>query len=224
MSTVKHRIRHLRLKLVPERGWFHPIETDIIPASDVHRQAIHEMKLLDEETVMTLYEFSGEPATIRDICERREEIHTYELFESGDRLFVYAQFEPNEFVSGFIELQRELRVVVGHVTEFTDDGSIRTTLIGRMDHLRETAAALDDWVDVTIEQVGEYHPPDAQLYHALTGRQRETLRVALELGYYESPRQATHADIADALDRTSGTVAEHLQKVESAVLHEVVPE
>jgi len=209
---------------VPERGWFHPIETDIVPAPDVRRKAIHEMKLLDEETVMTLYEFAGDPATIRDICERRADIYAHELFGSGDRLLVYAQFEPNEFVSGFIELQRDLRVMVGHVTEFTEDGGLQVTLVGRMDKLREITEMLEEWVDITVEQVGEHRPPDARLYHSLTERQRETLRAALELGYYESPRQATHEDVAAALDRTAGTVAEHLQKVESAVLQEIVPE
>lgn len=224
MSLVKHPVRRIRLKLVPPRGWFHPFEKEFIANAVAWREAIHEMELLDEETAMTLYEFGGDPETVREIAERREDIYDYDLFESGDRLLAYAKFEPNVHVTGFIRLQRDLKVVVEDPARFTDDGGLRVALIGRMDRLREATQTLEDWVEVTVEQIGEYHPQDAQLFHSLTERQRKTLQTALELGYYESPRQATHEDIAAALDRTTATVAEHLQKLESTVLHEIVPE
>jgi predicted DNA binding protein len=51
----------------------------------------------------------------------------------------------------------------------------------------------------------------------LTERQQEVLEVALELGYYDVPRQATHNDIAERLDLSVGTVGEHLQKIEARV-------
>ncbi|MFC6732033.1 helix-turn-helix domain-containing protein [Haladaptatus sp. GCM10025893] len=56
---------------------------------------------------------------------------------------------------------------------------------------------------------------------ALTSRQREVLDVALDLGYYENPRAATHADIAAEFDCAAGTVGEHLRKAEGAVLSEL---
>lgn len=224
MSTLQHPVRHLQVKLAAERGWFHPIERELIDTPAVWRKSIHELALLDQETAMTLYEFGGDPATVQAIAERRDDVHTHELFESGDRLLVYAQFEPNDRMSGFIQLQRDYEVIIKNPTEFTTDGGIRVTLIGRMDRLRETARMFETYLNVTVEQVGEYRPRDEPLFHSLTGRQRETLLTALELGYYESPREATQADIAAELDRTDGTVAEHLQKVESRVLHEIVPD
>jgi len=41
------------------------------------------------------------------------------------------------------------------------------------------------------------------------------LDVALDCGYYEVPRQATHRDIAEQLGVSPPTVSEHLQKIEA---------
>lgn len=52
----------------------------------------------------------------------------------------------------------------------------------------------------------------------LSERQCAAVNVALELGYYESPRNVTHADIADRLGCAPNTVTEHLQKAEAKLV------
>ena len=42
--------------------------------------------------------------------------------------------------------------------------------------------------------------------------------TAVEEGYYDVPRQATHKDIADNLGCAPSTVDEHLRKAESRVV------
>ena len=64
---------------------------------------------------------------------------------------------------------------------------------------------------------------DKGLYAQLTDRQREILAAAVEVGYYEVPRQASHEDIADHLGIAPATVGEHLRKIESTVLKEIIP-
>lgn len=46
----------------------------------------------------------------------------------------------------------------------------------------------------------------------LTEEQRQVLRTALELGYFEIPRQASMADVAAALDVSSQAVSERLRR------------
>ncbi|WP_368411824.1 helix-turn-helix domain-containing protein [Haladaptatus halobius] len=74
-----------------------------------------------------------------------------------------------------------------------------------------------EFVDIEIERVSEYGSED-RLSSALTERQREILKVAVEQGYYEVPRQATIRDIADAMELSQATVGEYLQKIEARVL------
>ncbi len=44
----------------------------------------------------------------------------------------------------------------------------------------------------------------------LTARQREVLRTAYEMGYFEYPKGANAGEVADALDISRSTLAEHL--------------
>ncbi|WP_247729837.1 helix-turn-helix domain-containing protein [Halovivax limisalsi] len=53
---------------------------------------------------------------------------------------------------------------------------------------------------------------------ALTDRQREVLRTAFELGYYDVPRTAATTDVAAELDLDDSTVSEHLQRAERNLL------
>ena len=46
--------------------------------------------------------------------------------------------------------------------------------------------------------------------------------MAVEHGYYEIPRRATHEDIADELGCAPSTVDEHLRKAESRILTSLV--
>ena len=57
---------------------------------------------------------------------------------------------------------------------------------------------------------------------ALSDRQFEATAVAVELGYYETPREATVANVADRIDCAPGTAAEHLRKAEGTLVHRAV--
>jgi predicted DNA binding protein len=52
----------------------------------------------------------------------------------------------------------------------------------------------------------------------LTDRQQEVLETALEMGYFQRPRDANATEVADALDIAPSTFAEHLASAQSKVL------
>ncbi|MFW5917709.1 MAG: bacterio-opsin activator domain-containing protein [Halorubrum sp.] len=52
----------------------------------------------------------------------------------------------------------------------------------------------------------------------LTDRQREVLRTAFEMGYYEWPRDCTGRDVADELDIAPATFSEHVFAAERKIL------
>lgn len=55
----------------------------------------------------------------------------------------------------------------------------------------------------------------------LTGRQREVLRAARRLGYFEYPREASAAEVAEALGIARSTFAEHLAAAQKQVVGEL---
>jgi predicted DNA binding protein len=107
--------------------------------------------------------------------------------------------------------------------EYTADGGLRAHIVGEEDVIREVIPKVPDGLGLNLEQISDYVPEEERLFSMLTPRQQETLQAALEVGYYRVPREATHQDIADHLDRSDGTVGEHLRKIEAKVMAAIAP-
>jgi predicted DNA binding protein len=60
--------------------------------------------------------------------------------------------------------------------------------------------------DIQIDHGYRHRPDSEQLFRELTDRQQEILQTAVEQGYYQIPRQATHQRIADKLGCSKGVV------------------
>lgn len=106
---------------------------------------------------------------------------------------------------------------------YTADGALQITTIGELDEIRSAARDLPDRVGLDLLSTGEYSPRGEGLYERLTPRQQETLRTAVEVGYYEEPREVTYQDVADELGVAAGTVGVHLRKIASKILKGVLP-
>ena len=75
-------------------------------------------------------------------------------------------------------------------------------------------------VDRELHSTGPYLPDAGGVFAALTDRQQEVLKTAIQQGYYENPREATLADLATELDIDRATVGKHLRIIESKVFAE----
>lgn len=83
------------------------------------------------------------------------------------------------------------------------DRSILTSLIG---HLRDSGASVSVTRIVAVDEGGDESPP-------LTDKQRETLLTAVELGYYDTPREAALADVSDELGVSRSAASQRLTSV-----------
>ncbi|MFC7137033.1 helix-turn-helix domain-containing protein [Halobaculum litoreum] len=102
--------------------------------------------------------------------------------------------------------------------EWNDDGSSTVTLVGTEADVQAAVAAVPGDIRVDVERVGRGRIDRPDAGDALTDRQREALATAVDLGYYDTPRGATIADVAAALGRSRSTVGEHLQRAEATVI------
>ncbi|WP_459192196.1 helix-turn-helix domain-containing protein [Halosimplex sp. J119] len=110
-------------------------------------------------------------------------------------------------------------VVVVPPIRYNEDGSVTISLFGPDDELQSAIGELPDPIEVAVEEVGGLDSAAPAAEAGLTERQREAVVAALDLGYYEVPREASHEVVADALDCAPSTAAEHLRKAESKLLH-----
>lgn len=79
----------------------------------------------------------------------------------------------------------------------------------------------DAGVDITLEKLRDYRGSDSSL-DSLTQRQREILRTAYDLGYYEVPRSTSTNEVAEEVGLDDSTVSEHLQRAEQNLLSSVL--
>ena len=104
-----------------------------------------------------------------------------------------------------------------------------TLYLPDIDRLREVVAALDDVAErvsvryLVRSNVDEGDQQDTVVVDrgALTERQSEVLRTAYRMGYFEYRGGANAGQVADALDITDSTFAEHLSKAQSRLFEEV---
>ncbi|WP_121743162.1 helix-turn-helix domain-containing protein [Natronorubrum halophilum] len=187
----------------------------------VNGEAIHYINLLDDGTGVALYQLRGDLKQSTEVLEADPEVLSVERSEASDGL-VYLHFRANALMTDLLSIFRRYEIVVDWPMEYTDQGGLRVTTIGEDKKIREAIAEIPDGIQIVLEGIGEYHPDMRQLASLLTDRQQELLELAIDEGYYEMPRRATLRDLADQVNISAGTIGEHLRKIETKVITELV--
>ena len=187
----------------------------------VEGKAIHYINLLEDGTGVALYQLRGDLEQSAKALEADPEVLSVERSAASDGL-VYLHFQANDQMTDLLGIFRRYEIVVDWPMEYTDSGGLRVTMLGEDKKIREAIAEIPDGIQILLEGIGEYHSDMRQLASLLTDRQQELLELAIEEGYYEMPRRATLSDLAEQVDITSGTVGEHLRKIESKVIMRLV--
>lgn len=186
----------------------------------VTRECIYHYNHLNDGSIVMLSQLRGDLNRAREMFESQKNVLEYDVPEQGDGI-AYIRCIVAEPVESILAILDESGVVMDMPLVFTDEGTIRVTLIGDQETLRLVLEAVSEVIEVDIERTGEYHSEDRRLSSLLTNRQREILSLAVEKGYYDVPRRATYEDIAKETGLSLATVGEHLQKIEATILSRV---
>jgi DNA-binding NarL/FixJ family response regulator len=216
-------MRYVRTVITPRAGGLHPVDEALADEPTLERELLHNISLLDDGTAITLCRPWGDTGRAARICRGAEAVREFLLSEGDDHVLVYSHFVPTDTIVELLGLFRAHELILDMPLEYTADGSLRCHIVGEESVLREVIPKVPDDIGLDLEQISDYVPEEERLYAMLTERQQETLRVALDVGYYSAPREATHEDIADRLDRSDGTVGEHLRKIEATVMAAIGP-
>jgi len=216
-------MRYITVRLTPtDGGAFHPLGQALADADDITREAVHQVELLGDGTGVMLAEARGNQERYERILADSEYVHRYAVTGVEGRWYAYLQFEPKEINRRMLEHRQESAMMMEMPIETNPDGSMDVTLVGEEGAFADAVARDQDAYDVALLETGQRPPRIDDLFACLTERQQTILETAVELGYYENPRQATQQDIADAVGATAGTVGEHLRKIEHRVFSQFV--
>jgi DNA-binding CsgD family transcriptional regulator len=188
-------------------------------------ERVHNFTVLDDGSIVLLGRLRGDLDRVRERLAAETDVLGFSVSgEDADSGLVYIHSRPPAAVEQFLTLPRTHEVFFEFPVEATPEGRYRVDIVGETNAVLQAALAdVPPALDVDIERIGPYLAAQDDLAALLTDRQREVLTAARELGYYRSPREATHQDIADRLGLATGTVAEHLQKIEARVFDALGP-
>jgi hypothetical protein len=166
-----------------------------------------------------LHHAVGDADAFEAAVEGIPEVLGYELEPAGeDAFYVYVRDATTDALGDLFDPITRGGLIVVPPIRYHEDGTVTFSLFGPDAEIGAAVESVPDPVTVTVEEVSGLGATVAAAETLLTERQREAVEAAVELGYYEVPREADHADVAEAIDCAPSTAAEHLRKAESRLV------
>lgn len=187
--------------------------------------AITETRLLEwnearPERATMLYAVHGDPTEFAASATDTPGIESVALSRTVDE-WTYVLLEARPRKTPLFAAVNEARarggVVVRKPVVFRDS-AMSCRVFGESAAIQATFERVPDAMDVRVDGVATLRGDHGRPTAALSERQREAVATAVDLGYYDHPRDATHADVADRLDCAAGTASEHLRKAEAKLV------
>ena len=213
-------------RITPESGYFDEGETVLWDAG-IALESIRSMEFVEDGSVVVVYEVGGDAETLRSCLDAApEKIIDYSITEDSDPLVAQLWLYPDETLEQLLGVHRSFGVSVEFPISYVgqDPATIELVETGPRNELRDRIEQTREIADVHINHVHRHKPGTQQLFRELTDRQQEVLQAAVEAGYYQIPREATHQTIADELGCSKSVVGQHLRRVEATLVSSVVPD
>ncbi|WP_313695587.1 helix-turn-helix domain-containing protein [Halorarum halobium] len=212
-------MKYVRLTLRFREDVIHPVHEFIDRSDDVERDLLLHGNTASDGWDTLLFYAEGDADAYASALAAAETIVDFELTPLGESSFyAYIEQEGTAFEAGLFERFSRTGVIVVPPIEFVGGGEANLTVLGDPASLQSAVDDPPDGVDVTVDRIGEYDDRQATFDPGLTSRQREAVEVAVDLGYYAVPSEATAEAVADELGCSAGTAAEHLRKAERNVM------
>ncbi|WP_049921621.1 helix-turn-helix domain-containing protein [Halopiger djelfimassiliensis] len=215
-------MKTVRLTLGHDAETIHPMHRFVADSDAFDSYRMVHGNFAGSDEYAFIFHVVGDMDAYEAALESYTGVRSAELTRLGDRSFsVYVRDVPDDVGNRLLETFSQGSLVPLPPVEYRSDWTVRFSLVGESADLRRATEEVPSGIDVTVEQVGEYDGGDPE-EASLTDRQREALRVARELGYFEVPRTASVEDVAAELDCAPGTASEHLRKAQQRVVDRLV--
>jgi len=196
----------------------------IAESSYVSEARMYDSNVTSIDKPVALYEVDGDVDAFRDELHGVSGVHeavAKPVTEGRFNLLVVHDVEEASIMEDVLRAVTQKGIIVAKPVVYRN-GKVHSRIVGSASTLQDAITDFPSEANFEVVTVGEFDRSRDTPVSALTDRQREALLAALDLGYYEHPRQATHEDIAERLGCESNTASEHIQKAEAKVLNEVL--
>lgn len=217
-------MRYLRAWIdLPDR-YRHPMQEFIRETDAVEREEMLTFNLTgDDGHESLLFRVYGDRERYLDAIDDVDSIAAYRVTPSDEGVFhAYVVQECRAVDREWRAAFRARNLVVVPPVVFDDRGRMRMTILGAEADITGAIEEQPPEVDITVCEVGAYDRYFDTPASGLTDRQREAVRTALEMGYYDVPATCSLAAVAETLDVAEATASELVARGERAILADVL--
>ncbi|WP_254831743.1 helix-turn-helix domain-containing protein [Haloglomus salinum] len=213
-------MKHIRITVRPDIDRAPPFLRYLLEAEAHDEARAIDWNRGDSELSTHIYGIAGDGGRFAELAQETAGVESVEL-SAADARVSYALIELRDaelpIFGGSATAIDRTGLVVRRPLVYRD-GRIHGHIVGDPATLQATLDDLPESVSVQIDAIQQFPSADVNPATTLSDRQQEALEVAVELGYYDTPREATHTDIAAELDCAPNTASDHLQKGEAKLV------
>lgn len=218
-------MKYLDVRLSQPDRMLHPMQRFIREEKAVRYEELRAWNFAgrDDDLEYELFYAEADRDPYEEAIEAVDSVRWYDLTPiDDDSFYVYICQETREEDVRWREAFAALDLVVVPPIVYDADAAFYMTIVGAGEDLRAMLEELPDEIDVTVRTIGEYDRSHAPLGGDLTERQLEAAAAAVDVGYFEVPREAGVDAVAAELDCASSTAATLLQKAQASVMRRLV--
>jgi predicted DNA binding protein len=218
-------MRYLHARLTQPEWMQHPMQQFLADSESMERAELRAWNVSRDDVQFALFFVEGDREAYRERIRTVEPIQWYELTPVDEGSFyAYVCQAYTEADVTFFRTFAERRLVVIPPLVYRGDGQPRVTVVGPGGELTELVDSLREGAGVGVDvlEVGTYDRRHASITGGLTDRQFEAVETAAAMGYYDTPRRASLADVADELGVAQATASELLRRAESRLMGRLV--
>ncbi len=218
-------MRYLRMTVEPDPS-IAPEAFRIIADSDSVREARLEEWNVGGDDVTLFYAIEGDVGGVRESLAETAEVEAVNATAIGEATgSLLVRLDPSKTRIGerIFDLMGSQGLIVRKPVIYRE-GTVHAGLVGEDDAIQVVIDHLPPGADVDVKEIRGTVPRPDTVIERLSERQREALRIALEIGYYDKPRRATHETVAERMGCAPSTATEHLQKAEATLVRETMGE
>lgn len=212
-------MKHVTLSLTFDRELRHPMHQFLVETDGYGASRLLGSTITDGRHTALFHVDGWPPGPYEAALEGVETIQEHALSTQTDETFAaYVQEDLSARDRELTEAFGRAGLVTLLPIIYRADGTTRITLVGPPVVIQEAVEGTPSGVSASVLDLGSYDARRITGENDLTARQMKAVRVAVERGYYDDPREAGVAEVAESLGCTPSTAAEHLRRAERTIM------
>jgi hypothetical protein len=217
-------MKYLDLRLHLPEQMLHPMQEFIRTEDAVRYEEMLAWRVRPDEGIeYALYYVEADLERYRTAVRRMETVIDCRITPIDDgSAHVWVCEETRPETRAWRDAFADRQLIVVPPIRFDDVAAMEMTIVGDGGDIHDTVENVPPEVNVTVNEIGTYDRRGGTLAGTLTDRQLMAASTALQLGYYEVPREGTLDDVAEALGCAESTASVLLRRAERDILSRVL--